>query len=149
MLAVNQTVVSSQTPHILKNLAQETQIPIYKALFNIEIKFLDSLFSSLFFKSKMDELCSEINDSTLSVWNEMLRKAEILVTPISPYLDSEFLELKEIAIDGTKIERDTGFAYSKPHPKIEYFQEMLQDYIKRGLWPDVVAKGKIQKVQRV
>lgn len=58
-----------------------------------------------------------------------------MTSPLSPYLDEELLYNKALSVNGTKIERDTGFTYTVPYLAKEKLIEIIDYYKTLGVWP--------------
>jgi len=101
------------------------------------------------FEAQMVDLVDDMNEYLLSTWNHMLRVAGIRDTPVSPYLDNEFVRIRSFSIDGTKIIRETGFEYKEKSLTFENALEALVDFEERGLWPRVLGKGEIVPVSQI
>jgi hypothetical protein len=75
------------------------------------------------------------NEKHLAPWAELVRENGIIVTPLSPYLDEELLYNNALSIDGSKIERETGFKYEVPYLTKEKLVEIIDEYKALGVWP--------------
>lgn len=58
-------------------------------------------------------------------------------TPLSPFMSSEVLDHNHLYIDGSKIQKDTGFSYSIPHITLHTLNECVERAIEAGIFPDV------------
>lgn len=83
----------------------------------------------------MDAVIEAVNEKHLAPWAELVRKNGIVVTPLSPYLDEELLYNNALSVDGSKIERDTGFTYTVPYLTKEKLIEIIDGYKALGVWP--------------
>lgn len=57
------------------------------------------------------------------------------MSPLSPYLDEELLSNHALSVDGTKIERETGFTYNVPKLTKEKLVEIIDGYKALNVWP--------------
>lgn len=83
----------------------------------------------------MDSVIEASNEKHLAPWAELVRKNGIVVTPLSPYLDEELLYNNNLSVDGSKIERETGFTYQVPHLTKEKLNEIIDEYKTLNVWP--------------
>lgn len=83
----------------------------------------------------MDAVNEAVNEKHLAPWAELVRKSDIAVTPLSPYLDEELLYNNALSVDGSKIERETGFTYSVPKLTKEKLVEIIGEYKALNVWP--------------
>lgn len=84
----------------------------------------------------MESVIDAVNEKHLAPWAELVRKNNIVVTPLSPYLDQELLYNNALSIDGSKIERETGFEYVVPYLTKEKLEEVIDGFKELGLWPN-------------
>jgi hypothetical protein len=66
------------------------------------------------------------------------QKAGISTTPLSPYLDKELLYNNSLSIDGSKIERTTGFVYEVPRMTKEAVHDVIKSFQEAKLFPPVM-----------
>ena len=83
----------------------------------------------------MDSVTEDINEKHLAPWAELLKKSGIRSSPLSPYLDEELLYNNALAVNGSKIEKETGFTYSVPNMTKARLVEIIDDYKKLNVWP--------------
>ncbi|XP_031573743.1 uncharacterized protein LOC116307614 [Actinia tenebrosa] len=102
-------------------------------IFGIEHNYFGTVLSNLA-RVNMESTVEESNEKHLAPWSQACEKDGIQATPLSPYLDQELLYDKHLFIDGTKIEK-TGFAYKYAEPTVDALREIVQDYVKQGLFP--------------
>ncbi|OLL22063.1 putative UDP-arabinose 4-epimerase 2 [Neolecta irregularis DAH-3] len=121
-------------------IEQKHIVQFFQSVTGIEAGFLPPTDD---FEAQMIDLVDEMNEYLLSTWNHMLRVAGIRATPVSPYLDNEFVRIRSFSIDGTKITRETGFEYTEKCLTFENALEALLDFEERGLWPRVLGQGQI------
>ncbi|XP_064645487.1 probable dTDP-glucose 4,6-dehydratase [Lineus longissimus] len=104
------------------------------AIFNIKHDYVGSLVSNMA-RLNMSGVVDDINDKHLLPWAELCQEKHIANSPLTPYLDQELLYNKHLYMEGSKIET-TGFEYLYPHVTKELLTEVLNDYIKMGIFPD-------------
>jgi hypothetical protein len=78
----------------------------------------------------------EINDKHLKPWSDLCKQANILNTPLTPYLDQELLYNNNFFVNGTAVE-STGFQYRHPVVTEELIREQLEYYVNQNLFPSV------------
>jgi hypothetical protein len=83
----------------------------------------------------LDSVIEAVNEKHLAPWAELIRKNGIVVTPLSPYLDEELLYNNALSVEGSKIERETGFTYSVPLLTKEKLVEIIDGYKALQVWP--------------
>ncbi|ORX95563.1 NAD(P)-binding protein [Basidiobolus meristosporus CBS 931.73] len=103
-------------------------------VFGIKTGFQNALIST-FAKSNLDVVLDEINEKHLKPWAELLKASGIHHTPLTPYLDQEFIYPHGIAVDGSKITEVTGFEYEVPVITPERVKEVVQEFQGQNLWP--------------
>ncbi|XP_078328900.1 uncharacterized protein LOC111113719 [Crassostrea virginica] len=82
----------------------------------------------------MTSIVEDINDRHMKPWAEACQRDGIDNTPLNPFIDQELLYNKNLALDSAKL-KGTGFTYSIPELKIDSLREILDDYVKCGLFP--------------
>ncbi|XP_065841954.1 dTDP-glucose 4,6-dehydratase-like [Oscarella lobularis] len=102
-------------------------------IFKINHDFFGTLASSLA-KLSLSNIQEDSNDKHLDPWSKACTRDNVATTPLSPYLDKELLANKHLCIDGSKIE-GTGFEYKVREPTVALFREIVDDYVKLGLFP--------------
>ncbi|KAI9276747.1 hypothetical protein BDA99DRAFT_494018 [Phascolomyces articulosus] len=113
---------------------QETINKLLREIFGIETGYHGSVVSS-FAKLNLDSVTEDVNEKHLAPWAELLKKSDIRTSPLSPYLDEELLYNNALSVDGSKIERETGFTYTVPHLTKEKLVEIIDEYKSQNLWP--------------
>ncbi|XP_042905232.1 dTDP-glucose 4,6-dehydratase isoform X2 [Parasteatoda tepidariorum] len=106
---------------------------IVSDIFNINHDYFGTTQSTLA-KLDMSTLVEDINDKHLGPWAEACSRDGIENTPLNPYLHQELLYHKHLNLDGSKFE-STGFTYIIPNLTKEKVQEVLDDYVKMGIFP--------------
>ena len=102
-------------------------------VFNIEYDFAGSVISNMA-RLNMSGAVEESNEKHLAPWSEACARDEIRNTPLSPYLDQELLYNNNLHVNGSKIE-GIGFEYEYPQLKVEYLRDVVNDYVKLGVFP--------------
>ncbi|KAI8876534.1 NAD(P)-binding protein [Backusella circina FSU 941] len=105
-----------------------------QSIFGIETGYHGNVVSA-FAKLNLDAVIEAVNEKHLAPWAELVRKSDIAVTPLSPYLDEELLYNNALSVDGSKIERETGFTYSVPKLTKEKLVEIIDEYKALNVWP--------------
>jgi len=113
---------------------QETITKHVASLFGIKYSYMGWMKSKAAEKAMMKVVCQEVNERHLQPWADMLKEAEVDLSPLSPYIDQELLYNKNLYIDGSAIEK-TGFKYEHPELTEAGCREMVQDYIDLGIFP--------------
>lgn len=113
---------------------QETINKLLREIFGIETGYHGSVVSS-FAKLNLNSVTEDVNEKHLAPWAELLKKSDIKVSPLSPYLDEELLSNHALSVDGTKIERETGFTYNVPKLTKEKLVEIIDGYKALNVWP--------------
>ncbi|ORC90128.1 NAD-dependent epimerase/dehydratase family protein [Trypanosoma theileri] len=106
---------------------------ILESMFKIKTGFVGSIMSNLA-SCKLEELVEEANDGHMAPWSAMLKKHNIDVTPLNPYLEPELLYNNPLAVDGLKL-RELGFQYSCPKLTRELLEDSLEYWVNLGLFP--------------
>jgi len=106
-------------------------------LFNIKYEFFGTIISNMA-KLHMSDTVEEVNEKHLAPWSEACSAGNIVNTPLSPYLDKELLYNNHMHIDGSAIE-SIGFSYTKPDLTLADLREVVDDYVKEGIWPPSLA----------
>lgn len=106
---------------------------LVSSMFKIQSGYFGSILSNLA-KLHMSGATEESNEKHLSPWSAACARDGITNTPLSPYLDQELLYNKHLHVNGSKIEQ-SGFTYTQPRPTPELLSEVVDDYIKSGLFP--------------
>lgn len=113
---------------------QETINSLLRDIYGIQTGYHGSVVSS-FVKLNLESVTDDVNEKHLAPWAELLRKSNIRVSPLSPYLDEELLYNHALSVDGSKIERETGFTYTVPHLTKDKLVEIIDDYKMLNVWP--------------
>ncbi|OLL26503.1 hypothetical protein NEOLI_004191 [Neolecta irregularis DAH-3] len=114
---------------------------LYSQVHEIKVEFVRS-------RLLPGEYYSQMDDEILSTWSDILKMANISVTPLAPQFHSGLFDLPEVCVDGTKIERETAFVYDHPYISADDEFGVLRDYIRRKMWPKVLGKGQVERMQK-
>ena len=114
---------------------QEKINSILETIFGIKTGFLGAMISKAA-SLKLKMVTEEINDKHLKPWSDLCKNANILNTPLTPYLDQELLYNNNFSIDGSAIE-SLGFVYRYPTVTEELIREQLEYYVNQNLFPSV------------
>jgi len=82
----------------------------------------------------MKTVADVANDKHLKPWSDLCKEAGIIDTPLTPYLDEELLYNNNLSVDGSAITK-LGFKYEVPKMTIELLKEVINDFIKKGVFP--------------
>ena len=85
---------------------------------------------------KLKDATEAVNDKHLKPWSDLCKAANILNTPLTPYLDPELLANNALCVDGTAIE-GTGFTYDVPTLTVESVRELVDYFVQQNLFPQV------------
>ncbi|GAN06133.1 NAD-dependent epimerase/dehydratase [Mucor ambiguus] len=105
-----------------------------QTIFDIKTGYHGSVVST-FAKLNLDAVIEAVNEKHLAPWAELVKNNGIANTPLSPYLDEELLYNNALSVDGSKIERETGFTYSVPYLTREKLIEIIDGYKALQVWP--------------
>lgn len=120
------------------NTTQGTISNFVSEIFGIRHSYFGTVMSNLA-RLNMTNTVEESNAKHLAPWSEACERDGIRTTPLSPYLDQELLYDNHLCIDGSKIE-GTGFEYNFPELTVESLREVLDDYLKAGLFPPSLGR---------
>ncbi|KAI7896811.1 uncharacterized protein EV154DRAFT_434258 [Mucor mucedo] len=103
-------------------------------IFNLKTSYHGTIISA-FAKLNLESVTESVNEKHLGPWAEIVRANGITVTPLSPYLDLEILDSHALSVDGSKIERETGFKYSVPLVTKDKLLEIINEFKAIDVWP--------------
>jgi len=106
---------------------------VLEKVFKIETGFLGSMMSNLA-KVNFKGVTEEVNDKHLKPWSELCKAANIVNTPLTPYLDQEVLYNNSLSVDGSAIE-ELGFKYDHPEINEILVREQIDYFIAQKLFP--------------
>ncbi|KAH8554855.1 hypothetical protein BGW37DRAFT_481379 [Umbelopsis sp. PMI_123] len=107
-----------------------------ETIFGIKTGYHSSVISS-FVKLNLGTVTEDVNEKHLGPWADLLKESGIAISPLSPYIDEELLQSNPVFVDGTLIERETGFTYEVPYMTKEKLEEIINGYKELKLWPNV------------
>ncbi|KAI9258415.1 hypothetical protein EDC94DRAFT_613717 [Helicostylum pulchrum] len=113
---------------------QETINIHMQEIYNVKTSYHGTVVSA-FAKLNLDSVMDSVNEKHLGPWAEIIRKNGITATPLSPYLDVELLDNHSLSVDGSKIERETGFKYNVPVVTKEKLIEIIDQFKEIDVWP--------------
>lgn len=115
------------------NTTQGKVSELVSEIFDIKYDFMGTVVSNMA-RVNMTSIVEDINDRHMRPWADACQRDGIANTPLNPFLDQELLYNKNLAMDSSKLIA-TGFSYSIPQVKVDCLREVLDDYIKSGLFP--------------
>lgn len=126
----------------LYNLADKTDMDqgalndIIEKIFKIDTGFQGFIVSNLA-QMALDSVAEQANDKHMEPW-QLLCKEHGVDSNLSPYIDKELLKKNHLCVDGTKITKEQGFAYT--HPKITeaLVREQVQKFIAQKQFPAII-----------
>jgi nucleoside-diphosphate-sugar epimerase len=77
----------------------------------------------------------EINEAHLAPWAKICAVNSILNTPLSPYLDKEFLYYKHLNLSNEKLKSVFGYSLLVPILTRQRIEEIINDFIEQKLFP--------------
>jgi len=112
---------------------QGTVNEVLEKVFSIKTGFYGAILSNL---AKMDikSTAEEANDKHLKPWSDVCKKAGIVNTPLTPYIDPELLYNNSLSVDGSAIEA-LGFKYELPELTEPLIREQIDYFVKQRLFP--------------
>jgi len=121
------------------NLADKTDLnqgkfnAVIEKIFKIETGFVGNLASNVA-KLNFQGITEDVNDKHLKPWSDLCKAANIVNTPLTPYLDQEVLYNNHLSIDGTTIEA-LGFKYDHPELNEVLIREQIEYFTAQKLFP--------------
>ncbi|XP_048749797.2 uncharacterized protein LOC125661708 isoform X2 [Ostrea edulis] len=115
------------------NTTQGRVSELVSEIYGIKYDFMGSVVSNIA-RVNMTSVVEDINDRHMQPWADACERDGIVNTPLNPFLDQELLYNKNLALDSSKL-KATGFTYSIPDLTVGSLREILDDYIKSGLFP--------------
>lgn len=108
---------------------------ILEDIYGIKTGYFGSLLSNLA-SLNMELAAKTANDNHMNPWSDMIQKAGIKFTPLSPFLDKEILYNNPVFIDGTAIE-SLGFKYSHPDLTKDLIKEEISYFVDQNVFPKI------------
>ena len=97
--------------------AQSTLADLVNVVFQIPTTFTNA-FINTFARLNLEHVVDDVNDETLDPWSDMLRKSGCVEnTPLTPFMEKELLQDKDMNLDGARFERVAGFKYGFCFPE--------------------------------
>nr|XP_022309667.1 uncharacterized protein LOC111115277 isoform X1 [Crassostrea virginica]XP_022309668.1 uncharacterized protein LOC111115277 isoform X2 [Crassostrea virginica]XP_022309669.1 uncharacterized protein LOC111115277 isoform X3 [Crassostrea virginica] len=115
------------------NTTQGKISELVSEIYSIKYDFMGTVVSNMA-RVNMTSIVEDINDRHMKPWADACQRDGIANTPLNPFIDQELLYNKNLALDSAKL-KGTGFTYSIPELKIDSLREILDDYVKCGLFP--------------
>lgn len=116
------------------DLSQKKFGEILTSIFGIQVGYFGSLLSTAA-QLKMKDAVETANDAHMEPWSLMCKNSGIASTPLSPYIDIEVLYNTSLSVDGSAIEKATGFKYEKTEITKELVEEEIKYYQDLKLFP--------------
>lgn len=85
----------------------------------------------------MFDTLNEINDRHMAPWAELCANNDIANTPLTPYMDEELLENKQLHLDNAKL-MATGFQLAHPLVTRALIEEIVGDFVELKLMPSMM-----------
>jgi nucleoside-diphosphate-sugar epimerase len=104
-------------------------------IFKIRTGFHGIMMSNLA-RLNMDGVVNGANEKHMIPWGKICEENDVSCTPLSPYMHREILSNYHLHIDGKKI-TTFGFSYEVKGVPLKLVQEMLDDAIKRKIFPQL------------
>jgi hypothetical protein len=77
----------------------------------------------------------EVNDTHLGPWAKICEANSLYNTPLSPYLDTEFLYYKHINLTNEKLKTVFNYQLLVPIFTRLHVEEIINDFIEQKLFP--------------
>ncbi|RKP13115.1 hypothetical protein BJ684DRAFT_10515 [Piptocephalis cylindrospora] len=88
-----------------------------------------------FTRSGLENAMDEANEKHLGPWSKLLEESGVQHSPLTPYLDPEYFDVYEVAVDGQAIVRETGFQYQYPAVTEKVLKSLVEEWSSMGIWP--------------
>ena len=140
LLTLDPTSLPSGTIYNLADKSDTNQgkvNAILEQIFKIKTGFHGPIVSNLA-RLSFDSAVETANDKHMRPWTDICKRTNVDSTPLSPFMSSEVLMNNHLFIDGTKIERETGFSYSIPSMSTDAIRECIEKAIEAKLFPDII-----------
>lgn len=83
----------------------------------------------------MEEARQNSNAYFLEEWLKLLEQYEIYHTPLTPYLDKDFISARLRLVDGNRISKETGFEYRRIGFSHQTILDSIEEFKTLGIWP--------------
>ena len=114
---------------------QEKLNKLLEPIFGIKTGFFGAMISQAA-KLRLKQVTEEINDKHLKPWSDLCKSANIVNTPLTPFIDQELLYNNSFSIDGSSVE-SLGFQYKYPKVTEDLLREQIDYYVNQRLFPTV------------
>ncbi|KAI9687131.1 MAG: hypothetical protein M1822_002542 [Bathelium mastoideum] len=115
--------------------AQGTLAGLIHDVFRIPTTFT-SVFINTFARLNLEHVVDDVNDETLDPWSEMLAKSNCVAnTPLTPFMEKELLQDKDVTLDGGRFERVLGFRYKHERLTKAELEDVIESYKRMNWWP--------------
>lgn len=104
------------------------------AIFDIKCEYLGQILSKMTQMDVAGDVVKDINEDHLEVWAKLCQR-ESLNTPLTPYIDADALENKNINMSNQKI---LASGYQLRHPTVtrDLIQDVVDDYVIQKFLPN-------------
>lgn len=109
-------------------------------IFNINVDYFGVVMSKMATLTDINDTIEHINDKLMAPWAEMCMIDKVENTPLTPYMDTEFLYHKHLYLDNTKF-KSTGYVLQVPKVTKEKIQDIIIDFIEHGLFPSSMGSS--------
>jgi hypothetical protein len=133
---IHETETAPRNRNRAPTLTQGSINGILEQIFGIQTGFVGNVTSQAVKAIGFRGAAEQANDKHMDGWSEMCKKAGVLNTPLTPYIDAELLAHNHLSVSGRMIE-STGFMYAFPQLTEESLRPQLATYIQQGLFPAV------------
>jgi len=114
---------------------QEKLNKLLEPIFAIKTGFFGAMISQAA-KLRLKQVTEEINDKHLKPWSDLCKSANIVNTPLTPFIDQELLYNNSFSVDGSAVET-LGFQYKHPKVTEDLLREQIDYYVNQRLFPTV------------
>lgn len=106
-------------------------------IFKCEIQCKNNFLSHIAWL-KINEMLRDANEMHIEQWTKLCVDYQIEHTPLDILLYKENIDNYDLNIDGRMVSERFGFIYDYPQLKQAYIEEILQDFIARKLFPNIL-----------
>lgn len=142
-------VVCAGAPHECYHIVDDhdtTQGKLNDALVRLfpglRVKYANKALDLLAQHMSPEALVEQANQDHLEIWEELLRYADISLSPLSPYLFAEQLSRHHVALNGAKL-KALGFTCSCPHLTADLLRDVVDYWVDQKAFPpmSIIAEG--------
>lgn len=112
---------------------QEHICKLLKSVFGMKYGFYGRITSNIA-SLRLQEVANTANEKHLKPWNDICMRDNVLNTPLSPYMGTEWLDCRHLHISGVSIET-LGFTYEYPIMTEELFRSSIRHAVECGTFP--------------